>query len=363
VDTSRGGGAVGIGYDDDRNAYTDLIASLRGRLESSGGLSLSALISYGLSEYAYTDRLADRTYSPVRRYTGEAKTTPAITRGNHTLEAILSASLILEEQSGPGGSGYGGHAVPPEAWSFHRSLRIGYQYRPRPDWWLTVQGGDAYRVPTFMERFGDRGTILANPNLRPEAGVNGSLGLHGEARGYTADVQGFAAQGRRIISLQQNSQFVLVYRNAGSTRILGLEARLSAAPRPWTRTDLDLTLMKAARLSGASASGAEGYRLIPYRPVTQASLRQTFTLRGWTLAATGYYQGLAYPNASNQASLFDSYSHNTEWQARADADLSWRIRHFLLAAGVHNLSDERNFDFFNFPLPGRSFTACVQADY
>jgi outer membrane receptor protein involved in Fe transport len=83
---------------------------------------------------------------------------------------------------------------------------------------------------------------------------------------------------------------------------------------------------------------------------------------GWTLSATGYYQGLAYPNASNLASLFDSYSHNTEWQSRCDLDLSWRVKHLLLAAGVRNLFDQNNFDFFNFPHPGRNFAASVQAE-
>jgi outer membrane receptor protein involved in Fe transport len=80
------------------------------------------------------------------------------------------------------------------------------------------------------------------------------------------------------------------------------------------------------------------------------------------LGASAYYQGLAYPNPGNLPSLFDSYSHNTRWQSRCDLDLSWRLRHLLLAAGVRNVFDQRAFDFFNFPLPGRSFTAAVQAE-
>ncbi|HKP94401.1 MAG TPA: TonB-dependent receptor plug domain-containing protein [Fibrobacteria bacterium] len=361
VDTSKGGGGVGLGYDDDRNAYTDLLASLWGRAKGTGGLTLSALLSYGISGYAYTDRLEDRAYPGIYRYTGEGKFTPVYVLGRHTVEAILSAAFILEEHYGHREFSYGGYPVPAEAWSEHASLRLGYQYRPRPWLWFSAQAGNAYRVPTFLERFGDRGAILANPALRTESGVNGSLGAHGEGRGYSGDLQAFATEGRRIITLMQNSQFVMVYRNTDATRVLGLESRLSAAPRSWTRTDLDLTLMKAVNVSGGP--GASGYKLIPYRPVTQASLRQTLLYGRWTLAATGYYQGLAYPNASNQASLFDSYSHNTEWQTRADLDLSWRVKHLLIAVGAHNLFDQRLFDFFNYPLPGRNFSACLQADY
>jgi outer membrane receptor protein involved in Fe transport len=123
------------------------------------------------------------------------------------------------------------------------------------------------------------------------------------------------------------------------------------------RSELDLTLQRAS-------SGSEwlGPTRIPNRPDFQASLRQVFTARGWTLGASAYYQGLAYPNPGNLPSLFDSYSHNTRWQSRCDLDLSWRLRHLLLAAGVRNVFDQRAFDFFNFPLPGRSFTAAVQAE-
>lgn len=360
VDTSKGGGQVGIGYDDDRNAYTDLLATLTGRKRVVSGLTLSALASYGVSGYDYTDRLRDRGYPGIFRYTGEGKLTPTYVLGRHSLQATLAADLMLEEQYGDRVYTYGGYPIPNSSRDDHWSLRFAYQYRPRDGFWLSVQGGDAYRVPTFMERFGDRGTVLGNPSLKPEGGVNGSVGAHAEARGFTVDANAFATEGRRIITLQQNSQFILVYRNTGATRILGLETRVSAAPRAWARTDADFTLMRALDVSG---SGTGGYKLIPYRPSAQASLRQVLLYRAFTLAGTGYYQGLAYPNASNQPSLFDSYSHNTAWQARCDLDLSWRIRHLMLSAGARNLFDARNFDFFNYPLPGRSFAAGLQADY
>ncbi len=360
VDTSKGGGEVGIGYDNDMNRYTDLMATLWGRSKPAPGFTLAALISYGIAGYGYTDRLAGRGYPGIFRYTGEGKLTPAYAFGRHSVQAILAANLALEEQYGRQAYAYGGAPVPGEKRSDHRSLRLAYQYKPRDGIWFTLQAGDAYREPTFMERFGDRGTVLANPSLRPEGGANGSAGAHAERKGWSADLQAFATEGRRIITLEQNSQFVLTYRNTGATRITGLEFRGSAWTRPWTRTDLDVTLMKAQAVSGAAGGD---YKLIPYRPASQASLRQTLSYRAWTLAGTGYWQGLAYPNPSNRASLFDSYSHNTEWQARCDLDLSWRIRHLLVAAGAHNLFDQRNFDFFNFPLPGRNYAATVQAEY
>jgi outer membrane receptor protein involved in Fe transport len=137
-----------------------------------------------------------------------------------------------------------------------------------------------------------------------------------------------------------------------------METRLSASPRPWARSEIDLTAQRAA--GGGTWFGE---LRIPNRPDFQASLREIVSARGFSLAASAYYQGLAFPNAANLPSLFDSYSHNTRWQARCDLDLSWRYRHLLVAAGARNLFDQRAFDFFNYPLPGRSFAAAVQAEW
>ncbi|GEM_PF-6879847 len=361
VDTSMGVGAIGVGYDDDFNAYSDLIGSLWGRAKLADGFTLAAFASYSVSGYRFTDRLRNRDYPRFYRYTGEGKITPVYTWGRHTIEAILAATLTLEEQYGNGQYSYNGTLLPASEWNGFWSARLGYQYRIREGIWIAAQAGNSYRIPTFLERFGDRGTIVANAGLKPEAGVNGSLGLHAERQGYTADFQGFASEGERIITLVQNSQFVMTYRNTGATRVMGLESRLTAAPRPWTRSELDLTLQQALDVSGKGS--ASDYKLIPYRPTSQVSLRQSLFKGAWTVSATGYYQGLAYPNASNQPSLFDSYSHSTEWQARCDADLAWRVWNLLLAAGVRNIFDQHAFDFFNYPLPGRSFAATVQAEF
>jgi iron complex outermembrane receptor protein len=236
-------------------------------------------------------------------------------------------------------------------------LRLGYQYRLDEGRWLFAEGGQAARQPTFLELYGDRGTVVANSALRPESGWNGSIGGHAGGRAGSVELTGFAAAQRDLITLEQNSEYVLVYRNTAEARILGAEARLAAAPAEWTRSELDLTLQRAS-----SGGRWLGDRRLPFRPGFQASFRQTLSARGFALRASAYYQGLTYPNAANLPSLFDSYSHNTQWQSRCDVDASWRWRHLLLAAGVRNLFDQRAFDFFNFPLPGRSFSAAAQAE-
>jgi outer membrane receptor protein involved in Fe transport len=357
VDTSQAGGAIGIDYDNERDVYLDGRADARLRLDLGGGWGLSALGGYGATAYWLSDRIKARAYPGIFRYEGEGKFTPTFAHGRHAAQASLDLVFDLQEQGAVRSFGYGGSLMPTQVRDRRALFRLGYQYRPGPKTWLFAEAGQAARQPSFQEMYGDRGTVLGNAGLHPESGYNGSAGAHTAGAAWSAEFTGYAAAHRNLIAMDQNGQFVLVYRNSGQARILGVETRLAAFPFPLMRSELDLTLQRAS-------SGSEwlGPTRIPNRPDFQASLRQVFTARGWTLGASAYYQGLAYPNPGNLPSLFDSYSHNTRWQSRCDLDLSWRLRHLLLAAGVRNVFDQRAFDFFNFPLPGRSFTAAVQAE-
>jgi iron complex outermembrane receptor protein len=358
VDTGLGRGVVGVGRDDDRNRYTDAIATLWGRRRLGGGFACSALLSYAVSRYRYEDRHLGQTYPWIVRYIGEGKLTPSFAAGRHAAQVSLSANLELQE---PYASGlHSGSGLAQDAWDGHWALRGGYRYQALAWLAFAANAGNSYRVPTFLEKFGDRGALVGSPDLKPEAAVNASLGSEMRWSAGSLDLEGFASQGRRIITLIQASQFVMHYDNSGATRIIGVEARGTARPAAWSRTELDLTFQKAMSLSDR---GTEGYLLLPYRPLTQASLRQAFTWRGWSCDVTGYYQGLAYPNASNRPTLFDSYSHNTEWQSRWDLGMSWRVAHLLVGASLRNAFDQRLFDFFNYPLPGRSFAATAQAEF
>lgn len=360
VDTSMAGGEIGIGYDHNRDLYLDGRVDARLRCELGGGWELAALGGYGATAYWFSDRVLGRAYPGIFRYEGEGKFTPTFTRGRHAAQASLDLVFDQQDQGSVRSFSYDGSLLPAETSDRRALWRLGYQYRlgrPGSKSWLFAEGGQAARQPTFLELYGDRGAVKGNGGLRPETGYNGSAGAHMAGTAWSAELTGYAAAHRDLIAVDQNAQFVLIYRNSGQARILGAEARLAAYPRAWTRSELDLTLQRAS-------AGREwlGSIRIPNRPDFQASLRQTLMAKGWTLGASAYYQGLAYPNSDNLPSLFDSYSHNTSWQARCDLDLSWRARHLMLAAGVRNLFNQRAFDFFNYPLPGRSYTAAVQAE-
>ena len=360
VDTANGRGAIGIGYNNDQNSYDDFLAMVSGKKSFTDRFSISGMISYGISGYQYNNLIKDKIYPWLFQYTGNGKVTSSYVAGRHALQAVLSRTLNLQEYSGESIFAYGGVPIPTEQWDKYWALQGGYQYKPREWLWVSALIGNSYRIPTLMEKFGDRGTLVGNPNLKPEEGTKASLSFHVENLKSSLEIQAFAGEGHRIISLVQNSQSVLFYINTGGTRTFGVETALTEKFFTWSRTEVNLTLQKAINLSGFADES--NFKDIPYRPRTQASLRQAFLHRGFTLAITGYYQGLAYPNASNMPSIFDSYSHNTDWQSQLDFSLSWRWRKILMAAGMQNALDQKKFDFFNFPLPGRSLNAAIQVE-
>ena len=361
IDTVGAGGSVGVGDNNEINEYDHGLTNMTLRATVTDRLMVTALASYGIAGYYLTDNIKNRDYPGLIRYSGDGKLTPTYSFGKHSLQAMMAASLYRQENGSHAVFGYGNTRLPVTHEELHPSLRLGYQYRWQEGYWASAQVGNSYRIPTFMEQFGDRGSVLANPNLRSEAGMNASLEIHVERKTASVDVQGFVSEGHRIITLVENSQFVLLYKNSGATRIFGIETRAFYIPRTWTKTELDLTLQEAQNLEGGAK--VDDFKLIPYRPLSQASLRQVFFVGRWTGSAYTYYQGLAYPNPSNRPSLFDSYSHNSEWRSRSDLMVSYRISHLLVAGCIRNLFDARLFDFFNFPLAGRSYSATVQTHF
>jgi len=101
---------------------------------------------------------------------------------------------------------------------------------PRLD--LSASGGRYHRAPTFLEKFGDRGFLVGNPNLSTERGVMADAGIvwRGPLR---LDTTFHVAQVEDLILLVQNSQDTLQARNIGQARLLGSETGVSL--RPWSR--------------------------------------------------------------------------------------------------------------------------------
>lgn len=128
---------------------------------------------------------------------------------------------------------------------------LGLLWRPAPWLALKANGGTAFRPPDLSELFGDHGSSVGSPELRPERSASADLGLRallpaaGPVRG-SAELTAFATRTEDLIVAVQTGQRVLVPVNLGRTRADGVELGLdlalggrveSSTALAWTRTE------------------------------------------------------------------------------------------------------------------------------
>ncbi len=135
--------------------------------------------------------------------------------------------------------------------------RVGASYEAVPGLWLKTNIGRYGRVPSFTELFGNRGTLIGNPALVPEQGVNVDAGLEarfwdlGFLRSLRLEPVFFWRDVDELILLRRNSQSAATFVNVGSAEIIGAELGGSAEADWGTRLVLALTWQNAVNHTGA----------------------------------------------------------------------------------------------------------------
>lgn len=110
------------------------------------------------------------------------------------------------------------------------SDQLGVTVNPWPWFRIRASIGQTSRQPTFLELFGNRGTVVGNPELRPESGlvVDGGFEINASSRGimerFRLDVTGFYRGVDDLIQLVPNTQNTFVAGNVGEATVSGVEA-------------------------------------------------------------------------------------------------------------------------------------------
>jgi iron complex outermembrane receptor protein len=201
-----------------------------------------------------------------------------------------------------------------------------------------------------MELFGNQGSVLGNPALRPERGESWDAG----ARWATAATSGlsgamewshFEFDSRDLILYVKNSQSSVRALNVSRGVIRGEEFSLSAGT-PW-----GLTASAAATLQEARDRGpVQRYygKRLPQRPERQASGRIEYRIAWLGAGADLDVLGDNYLDQYNQKRVA-SRTLLGAWLSVAA--LGERMR---FTVEGKNLGDRSVFDVGGFPLPGRS---------
>lgn len=225
-----------------------------------------------------------------------------------------------------------------------------------------ANGGRFYRVPTFYELFGDRGTAMGNPGLKPEEGVNFDVGFswHGDDIGPIErpfiEYAYFESRMTDLILFFQNSQRTITAVNIGGAWIGGDEVAFGF--------DLlsDFHFTGNYTFQSAIDEGEIPYlqgNALPFRPMHEGYLRV-----GWTPAAaveTWAEGSWMSGNYWDRANLYEVppreiYNVGLTWNlpSRPNAGV------YSVTVEGKNLGDDRIADIAGYPLPGRSAFVTVQ---
>lgn len=234
--------------------------------------------------------------------------------------------------------------------------RIGARYTALPWLWLKANAGRYGRFPNFSELFGNRGSIVGNPDLQPEKGWNVDAGLVAQAAsvgpvdGLRAETVFFWRDIDDLILLLQNSQRTSVPQNVGSARIWGVE--VSTAFEAWRRIGFTANYTYQDARDESAAPSRNGKQL-PGIPQNEAYLRVDY--HPWDVVPF-YELSFTSDNFLDPANLIEVpsrliHSLGLQWQ------LPWSP--LVLTFEARNITDNQIADVAGFPLPGRSFYGTV----
>ncbi|MFH2007514.1 MAG: TonB-dependent receptor [bacterium] len=266
-------------------------------------------------------------------------------------------------------------------WFF--SPRLGVRLRLVRGVDLRGNVGRYFRPPSMYELYGDRGTTVENPNLKPESGVSGDFGLsvrlHRKAKWLpllVAEAAFFGRHAEDLIQWQRNLRSAQAV-NISQARVLGGEFSLGA----WLRLHRQLQGRLTANYTLLWTQNRSGQPLVdgnqlPGRPLHELNGRADLVWR-WKRFGIGVHYAVTHISDSflDEANRFAPVPQRTLHDVGI-AVLPW-VRDLTITATFKNITNVRVeqvdgtpfgaagaipralSDFAGYPLPGWSFYVTV----
>ena len=218
---------------------------------------------------------------------------------------------------------------------------------------VTVKGnwGRYYRQPTFVELFGNTGSVTGSADLEAEEGLNRDIGVVvsreslWKAQRVFFEVVYLDNDVENLILLFPNSQFTLRPRNIGSARIYGWETSFSSMFGERFRLSGNYTYLNARDTGPIPYYNGND---LPSRPKHEVGVFTDLMLGPWKFTYEFHYIGENYLDPANHMQVPAREIHNLA------------VKRWLFGGGMslsaegRNLTDNQVSDVNGFPLPGRS---------
>ncbi|KPK16375.1 MAG: hypothetical protein AMJ62_05635 [Myxococcales bacterium SG8_38] len=221
--------------------------------------------------------------------------------------------------------------------------------------WLSLRASisSGYKLPSLLQLFGNRSTVVSNTTLVPEQSMSYDGGV--TARGRAGVLSGYASVGAFLTHLDDAirprplPQGTLIFENIGSARIRGVEIEL--------RGSITDHFVLQAETTWTRADDEARERRLPGQPEWVAFAQpeaHSGSLSKWLSDAMGFFQ-IAYVGKS-----FSDPANLVVLPARTVLAIGAGVDLFEARLGlsfrVDDLLDARGQDLLGFPLPGRRYT-------
>ena len=242
---------------------------------------------------------------------------------------------------------------------YQLSAKLGLKARLVSELYFKGNFYRGFRNPSFSELFGNRGTIVGNPELRPEEALNFDAGLayhyKGDELAADAEATYFRNDVRELIQYVQTSQFTVRPQNVGRALIQGAElsARLSFGTRFGAYASY--TFEDARNTGGSPAT--EG-KAIPGRPRHELASGANWK-EGWLpWFSTRLFADLNFISG-NYLDTQNLIRVNSRTLLAAGLTASF-VDAVSVTFTVKNILNDRIEDVVGYPLPGRSYWGTIE---
>lgn len=249
--------------------------------------------------------------------------------------------------------GFSHRSVP----NFSGGLRIVMLRENGMDIFLRGLAATGSRIPLFVEIFGQAGSIIGNPNLKPERSTTAEIGpgvkvkrkqLEGEAQFVVFD-----RTVKDMILFVPNSQFSLHPENVDRARISGAETALSGRSSALHMQGfLNYTYQRA--FNESDIRYVKG-KLLPYQPMHDLAFGLGFFNEHFETGAEASYRGAIYRDRTNDPFNYQPgywlYGLYFRWIVFGRSEKQKDLR---ISLDIKNVQNRWVTETAGYPLPGRA---------
>ncbi|MEL7120441.1 MAG: TonB-dependent receptor, partial [Bacteroidota bacterium] len=229
----------------------------------------------------------------------------------------------------------------------------------------------AWRIPNYIQFFGNGNNIISNIDLKSESSDNFNLGLayksnNASSTNFGIELNGFLREQNDIIFLSPN--ILQQYINAEEVRTIGIEGEFFVNFLEHFLLNLNVTRLRKTyqaidenNINSQFLVGTE----FPNTPSFFGNARLTYQNEGILNPKDGFriYAQYKYVDEFNFINV-GQVRNDDNWvpvQHRIDAGLTYTVNDEALSfsLNVNNLLDDQLFDNFKIPRPGRNFNLKV----